>query len=844
MIPLRLGITGFLSYNEPVELDFTRFSLACISGPNGAGKSSLLDAITWVLFGQARKRDESLINLQSPAAEVELTFRYEGADYRVQRTLARGKGTTLELQVRSSTLGRESSTAAITEGDEVDAWKPLTERTVRDTQARLQDILRLDYDTFVNASFFLQGKADQFAQQSPARRKEVLSSILGLGVWDIYKSRTGDRRRSLEVQLTGVEGHLEEIGAELAEEVPRREHLEGLESELRRVKAARASQAAALDNLRKTRTALEKQRLVIEGIEASLSHSQQQLSSLDLKLRDRRASRGESADLVGRGDQVERAFADWQASVRSLANWDGVAQAFRDREKNRGPLITAIASEKARLMEEHRQLLSLQAEATARAASLLDLEPAFETEKQLLTDAESQLERRARVQADLAAAREHSASLKAENEALKLEMDELAARIGALESASGAACPLCGQPLSEAHRISTLATLRIDGKQRGDRFRQNKLIWDERHAESLRLETELRELAGADAEKSARSRSVTQLAERIASLKSVTAQWESLGHPRLLLVDQMLEHDDYASEPRALLARLDADLAELGYDAAAHDKARLEEEVRRPSDDEHRRLEAARAALVPLDKEIADLEAQITERAGEIERQASQLAGLQLSFAEAARDLPDLAVAEQLLFDVQEQENHLNQEVGAARQRVSVLDDLRLRRAEFEATRQALALVIGRHKMLERGFGQDGVPALLIEQALPEVESRANEILDRLSDGQMSVRFMTQSEYKDKKRRDLRETLEIQIRDGAGRRDYEMYSGGEAFRVNFAVRLALSQVLAARKGARTPNAGDRRGFWLAGYPRPPTPDRGNQPGQRGFREDPGDHTPR
>ena len=80
-----------------------------------------------------------------------------------------------------------------------------------------QDILRLDYDTFVNASFFLQGKADQFAQQSPARRKEVLSSILGLGAWEIYKSRTGDRRHDVEVQLTGIEGRLEEIGAELAE---------------------------------------------------------------------------------------------------------------------------------------------------------------------------------------------------------------------------------------------------------------------------------------------------------------------------------------------------------------------------------------------------------------------------------------------------------------------------------------------------------------------------------------------------------------------------------------------------------------------------------------------------
>ncbi len=98
----------------------------------------------------------------------------------------------------------------------------MTERTLRDTQSRLQDILRLDYDTFVNPSFFLQGRADQFAQQSQQTRKEVMSSILGLGAWDIYKARTGDRRRNAEVQLTGIEGRLEEIGAELAEEAPRR----------------------------------------------------------------------------------------------------------------------------------------------------------------------------------------------------------------------------------------------------------------------------------------------------------------------------------------------------------------------------------------------------------------------------------------------------------------------------------------------------------------------------------------------------------------------------------------------------------------------------------------------
>ena len=151
---------------------------------------------------------------------------------------------------------------------------------------------------------------------------------------------------------------------------------------------------------------------------------------------------------------------------------------------------------------------------------------------------------------------------------------------------------------------------------------------------------------------------------------------------------------------------------------------------------------------------------------------------------------------------MQERENQLNQEVGAARQKVNVLNDLRKRKKKLEAEHGELGLRIGQYKALERAFGKDGVPALLIEQALPEIEMKANEILGRLSDDSMRLHFETQARYKDEKRKDLRETLEIQVSDGAGLRDYEMYSGGEAFRVNFAIRLALSEVLAQRKGAR------------------------------------------
>ncbi|MCC7511947.1 MAG: hypothetical protein IT296_04775 [Anaerolineae bacterium] len=158
--------------------------------------------------------------------------------------------------------------------------------------------------------------------------------------------------------------------------------------------------------------------------------------------------------------------------------------------------------------------------------------------------------------------------------------------------------------------------------------------------------------------------------------------------------------------------------------------------------------------------------------------------------------------AETLLLKLQEDENRKNQEVGAARQLVEVLGSLRTRRKSLEAEREETTRQAARLKTLEHAFGKNGVPALLIEQALPQIEAKANDLLERLSDGAMSIRFATQAEYKNKKRDDLKETLDILISDGAGLRDYEMYSGGEAFRIDFAIRIALSEVLARRKGAR------------------------------------------
>ena len=105
------------------------------------------------------------------------------------------------------------------------------------------------------------------------------------------------------------------------------------------------------------------------------------------------------------------------------------------------------------------------------------------------------------------------------------------------------------------------------------------------------------------------------------------------------------------------------------------------------------------------------------------------------------------------------------------------------------------------HQQLMLAFGKKGVQALIIENAIPELAEETNRILDRLTDGNMSLFFDTLRESKTKKDGPI-ETLDIKVSDSLGTRPLEMYSGGEGFRAAFALRIALSKLLARRAGAR------------------------------------------
>jgi exonuclease SbcC len=806
MIPLKLHIAGFLSYRDAVELDFDSFDLACISGQNGAGKSSLLDAITWVLFGEARTKDkDALVNLQSKAAEVTLTFAYESNFYRVQRTATKGKSTVLEFQIaelRDSILDNSKSGGSNNGLSNIAGWRPLTERSTRETQSRIEQTLRLDYDTFVNASFFLQGKADEFTQKKASERKAVLGNILGLEIWETYKERAAERRKEIEAAVGEIDGRIAEIDAELGEEETRKLRLKDTEATLKNLTSVRTTQEAALEQIRKAAAVLDEQRKSAQTLAAALDRSRSARAGLESRLAMKQAERATHADLVARAAEIESAHKEWQKARKDLEKWDKVAADFREHESARQPFLREIEAERVRLEQESLSL-SDQFSVISNQLSVTDqLKEKLKTAQVALEQASLNVATRKQIEAELQAGREKQAELKAENETLRAAMLPMDERIKKLEVTTESKCPLCDQPLTPEHRLDTIERLKSEGKEMGDRFRSNKVEMEELAARLGELEKSMRQYANAESEQLTQSNAAAQLTERIESLERQSAEWEQTGAKRLKEVTKILKSGKFADEASKQLAKLDKELAKLGYDASAHDAVRQAEADGRSAEEELSNLKSARGVLKQIDDELANLNSEIRIRNSEIAEQEKQYEQTAKSLMQAEASAPNLDQAERDLLRLREQENQARDEVTRARQLVDVLASLSQRKKGYAAEREEQQQLIARHKMLERAFGKDGVPALLIEQALPQIEAKANDLLDRLSNGSMSLKFATQSEYKDKKRDDLKETLDIQISDGAGLRDYEMYSGGEAFRVNFAIRLALSEVLAGRKGAR------------------------------------------
>jgi exonuclease SbcC len=275
-----------------------------------------------------------------------------------------------------------------------------------------------------------------------------------------------------------------------------------------------------------------------------------------------------------------------------------------------------------------------------------------------------------------------------------------------------------------------------------------------------------------------------------------------LGEVEKQLADRQTELTEgrYEAEAMAQLKEIQAELAGLGYDNEARATTQKQVETLGHFADELRQLQDAQARL-------PEEEARLQRDQARRERLLAQMADDRRridELVEETQKLPEVAAEvtrlNRELDRLQREESMARTAVIAAEQKLNLVARQAKDRSQKEEKLADLRQTRGIYQELRTAFGKNGVQALLIEHTIPELEDEANNILARMTDGRMHLQFLTQRETKTGQ--NLIETLDIRIADEVGARDYELYSGGEAFRVNFAIRIALSKLLARRSGAR------------------------------------------
>jgi len=784
MIPVKLHVHNFLCYRQVPPLEFEGIHLACLAGDNGSGKSALLDAMTWALWGKARaRRDDELLHHGQTEMEVEFEFLLGENRYRVirKRSSRRGGRSSLELQGWDDAQSR---------------FRSLTEPTMRATQARIDSLLRMDYETFINSAFLLQGRADEFTIKAPGERKRVLGEILGLDLFDSLEAQARVKVRGCKEEGEWTVARIAEIDRELALRPTYEAELAGARTDEDRLSSELRQAEARRDALRAQQRTLELQQEQLADLETRLRQGEQELADIESRISQQQSRLVEDEALLARRDEIERGAADYQAARQRADELSAKAAQLVALRERRERLAAAVADARRALESEWDAVVRRVADLSARAEQVSALRADLDAVRaQLAHLAEREaLQQACRGEQEQLAV--EMATLEAHNQQLKADMQPLKERLDELKAAE-AVCPLCRQPLSDEHRDRVAGEFHRRGKEMGDAYRANLVRISDIQS---RREALVREIDAAASELGPRAELQSQEGALSRSLADAEVAAGAMADHQASLsaLDRTLEAGDYAAEEQALLQKVLRELQDLGYDPQAHEKVQAQLASLAGLETEKARLEAALARREETHAALKDLQArrdrwQATLAADRGKRE--ELIGKVANLAAVARQL---AEAQTHLDELQVQTRRARDRIVAARQKLDHCDYLVRQREEKLADQQKAAEERAIYEELSLAFGKRGVQALIIESAVPEIEDEANRLLARMTDGRMSVHFETQRQTL---KGETRETLDIHISDEQGTRNYELYSGGEKFRVNFAIRIALSKLLAHRAGA-------------------------------------------
>jgi DNA repair protein SbcC/Rad50 len=804
MIPAKLTMRNFMCYRDAVPpLDFNGIHLACLSGDNGNGKSAIIDAMTWALWGKARaSSDDDLIYAAENEMEVEFEFRVGQQLYRVIRKRSRPK--------KKSGAG-QSSLDLMIEGE--GGFRTLTGNSIAQTEAKIRDVLHMDYDTFINSAYLRQGHADEFTRQAPAKRKEVLGNILGLEQYDEMEARARELMRRRENDKIQLENGIAEIDREIGMKAGYEAELAAAQERLAKAEAESKEKEAALNALRQQKESLEARKTQLDELAARMSAAERDIKRWEEQSAQQAARIKQYESIIGRREEIEEGHSHLAAMKKSCEEMDRTFRQAVSLEKQKDQLERKIEQQKNELLKEHAVAKSRIDELEKKSAKLPEL-------KAQLGQAQAQIGKLTEVEAELAKKEEfiretqqRVSYFEAEKSRQERESVELEEKLDMLtkhaEGHEEAKCPLCDNPLTPESRAHIEAKYQNDKKENILKLKATVVELNNKRveAESARQEKE-RTQANLDREKT-RARSLEELLK--SKIKEIEEDSRNLDEMKDAVggIEGRLARQEFALTEQELLGRTEVEISKLGYDTVKHeqsrqDMSRLEryEREKNSLDEASRQIESARESA-------ARAEESLKERRSGLEADNRKKQEMTVELARLPKLRQEVVEGEAAYRELTSKRSRTQEEVGSIKARLERCVELDIKKKEKTAELGQTAGEESIYQELARAFGKAGIQALLIEMALPDIENEANDLLARMTDNRMHVKFETQKETK---RGTVQETLDITIADELGTRDYEMFSGGEAFRINFAIRIALSRLLAKRAGAPLPTLIIDEGF--------------------------------
>ena len=790
MIPLKLSVKNFMCYRDNVPtLDLDGIHLACLCGNNGHGKTALLDAITWVLWGQARARTHELVHQGQQDMAVELEFLARGLRHRVIRkySVSTQSPRLLELQVASD-----------------NGYRAITGNTVRETEAQIRDLLHMDYDTFVNTAFLLQGQADKFSTSKPAERKNILAEVIDLSYYATLEERAKQRVRNIQDSMRDTDSAVSLRQQEIAGKPEYEAKLDSARSEVDRVSAGAADQRRKVEELRGAVDSLQSRRTELKLLNERLTTSQGEISDLERQMQGNAQRVGDYEAVLQREAEIRDQFGRLEKSRSELERMDQAAFQASSLSQAEADLKKEVAVQRERLSGLAAPLRDrITRELEPRVKRLPEIEEGLRIINLEHTKLEEEEESLRRQQSEAQEVSARVRYLEEANAALKSEMEATRKKFDMLDE-NEAVCPLCKQPLGPEGQGHLRREYEDQGQEAKVKYQQQETELDTLGRQHKEL---LEQTAQQEADLNGRRKQIqTTIATHERDLAESRKAHSELEPARSELeqLEIRIKEEDFAQDERLRLSEIEAELAATGYDNEQHQQTRERVKGLDPFAELHRKLLEATEAL-PTEREALETASQMLDRRrqeGEQDEKRRQ---------ELGRDLEALSGLESRLAEAQSLHGVLErqQQEAVVQQRVLAeqLEEIARKEAQLRALRQErdkLAEEKAIYDELAVAFGKNGIQALIIETAIPQLQNDANELLSRLTEGRLSIKLQLQEGRRERRLGLPSEELQILISDDVGTRSYETFSGGEAFRIDFALRIALSKLLARRSGAPLP----------------------------------------